>query len=104
KALLTLPAWELDRPLPERVERIVAAWLADESVARFLQVNVHRDVRWFNKEAFEQLASWAAAIESIRDIGDRGLDARQSRVAAGGEISATVEALIATAEHSGYRF
>jgi len=42
--------------------------LADEDVPRFLHVNRHEEILWFNKEAFEQLisnlllAAWAAII------------------------------------------
>jgi hypothetical protein len=123
KALLTLPPWDLRADLPDRVTAILEAWLADESVARFLQVNVYRDVRWFSKEAFEGLATWSAAIESIRQAGahepvaaakPRGRTA-QDRGRAPGPPSAspnaasieairsTAEALIEAAARSGYR-
>jgi hypothetical protein len=124
KALLTLPAWPIDRPLGERVMAIMGAWLADESVARVLQVNVHRDVRWFNKEAFEMFAGWAAAVEAIRSALARASSAPDRRTGAEGrlpseraatdageavgaaemaEIRATVNALVAAAAESGYR-
>lgn len=65
-ALLTLPAWDRSAALSQRVASILDTWLGDDSVGRILQVNVHRDVRWFNREAFEAFASWAATIEGLR--------------------------------------
>ncbi len=92
KALLTLPAWDLNDRLSERVERILAAWRADESAVRFLQVTVHRDVRWFNKEAFASLASWAAVVDAVRQPTGKPEDRAD-----------TVEALVEAAAGSGYR-
>jgi glycosidase len=93
KAFLTLPRWDLRAPKQERVGRIVATWLADESVARVLQVNVYRDVRWFNKEAFETFAAWAALAQRVA-MAD-GTDTV--------DIDATVSALNGAAEDAGYR-
>ena len=39
---------------------IVDAWRSDEVTARAIGVNVHRDIRWFNREAFAQLVRWWA--------------------------------------------
>ncbi len=66
-----LPAWDLDLPLEQRVHAILGAWLADESTARVLRVNVHRDVRWFNREAFEAFAGTSARVAAIRALSCR---------------------------------
>jgi glycosidase len=36
----------------------LSAWLMDEEVRRFLQVNRYQDVLWFNQESFEHLLWW----------------------------------------------
>ena len=99
KALLALPAWDLDLPLEQRVRAILGAWLADESTARVLRVNVHRDVRWFNREAFEAFAGTSARVAAIR----RRLGGQREATAASAAIEATRAALVAAAVASGYR-
>jgi hypothetical protein len=94
KALLTLPSWDLRLPPADRVTAILEAWLADASAIRYLQVNVHRDVRWFNREALEALAQWAALVERLR------AGAARPSVAA---LNETVDALVAQGSRSGYR-
>jgi glycosidase len=46
---------------------VLRSWLSDEDVRRFLQVNRHNDVLWFNKEAFDQLlwCMFAVAVIAI---------------------------------------
>ncbi len=111
-ALLGLHAWNRDAQLPQRVASILDAWLADDSTARFLQVNVHRDVRWFNREAFEAFASWAATIEALRidRVASSGGGSRQGGESTpdfdtepGGVLRETAAALIDAAARSGYR-
>lgn len=33
-------------------------WLEDEQIQRFIQVNRHNDILWFNQESFEELVWW----------------------------------------------
>ena len=45
--------------------RILSDLLSDDEVRRFLQINRHKDVLWFNKESFEQLLWWLAATAAV---------------------------------------
>ena len=45
--------------------QILKSWLQDDEVQRFLQVNRHQGVLWFNKEAFEQLLEWMLLVASV---------------------------------------
>jgi hypothetical protein len=118
KALLTLPAWDLLRALPARAAAILDAWHVDESVARFLQVNAYRDVRWFNREAFLRFARWAGLVQhtgattappalpadAAVTSGAPAADAGRIEAAPEAAVAETVSALLAAAEASGYRF
>ena len=37
---------------------LLQVWLEDEQVQRFIQVNRHNDILWFNQESFEELVWW----------------------------------------------
>lgn len=37
---------------------LLQSWLEDEQVQRFIQVNRHNDILWFNQESFEELVWW----------------------------------------------
>ncbi|MDY7095630.1 MAG: alpha-amylase family glycosyl hydrolase [Acidobacteriota bacterium] len=41
--------------------RLMARWLLDDEVARFLNVHAHDGVRWFHREAFQLLRWWLLA-------------------------------------------
>ena len=45
--------------------RVVSGVLSDDEARRFLQVNRHKDVLWFNKESFEQLLWWLMATAAV---------------------------------------
>ena len=45
--------------------RVVSDLLSDDEVRRFLQVNRHKDVLWFNRESFEQLLWWLMATAAV---------------------------------------
>jgi hypothetical protein len=45
--------------------RVASDLLSDDEVRRFLQVNRHKDVLWFNKESFEQLRWWLMATAAV---------------------------------------
>jgi hypothetical protein len=40
--------------------------LADQDAARFLQVNRHNEIDWYNKESFEELLAWLMLIEAVQ--------------------------------------
>jgi hypothetical protein len=75
RGLLTAPAW-LPSSEPKGaattateagpVGSIVEAWLADDAIGRFLQVNVYREIRWFNRESFQRFAAWNSLLELAR--------------------------------------
>lgn len=50
----------------ERAYQVLTSWLRDGEVQRFLQVNRHLGVLWFNGESFEQLLAWMMAIAAVR--------------------------------------
>jgi hypothetical protein len=45
--------------------QVLHAWLEDDEVQGFLQVNRYQDVLWFNAEAFEQLLWWMELIAAV---------------------------------------
>ncbi len=52
---------------PEPAYRVIEAWLKDQDVRTFLQVNRFQNVLWYNKEAFDQmlrLVLLAAAVDA----------------------------------------
>ncbi len=42
--------------------------LADQDTARFLQVNRHSEIDWYNKESFEELLAWLMLIEAVQAV------------------------------------
>ena len=96
RGLLTAPAWFAPgaRGRAATAGSLVAAWLSDDAVGRFMQVNVYRDVRWFSKEAFQRFTAWNAILA----LAGHGMPAsRTSR------ILATTRTLNELADRSGYR-
>jgi glycosidase len=65
KFLITQPHWSVVRQARNPAYRTVEAWLKDGDVQQFLQVNRHRGVLWFNKEAFDRLGWWLLAITAV---------------------------------------
>ncbi|MCH9647068.1 MAG: alpha-amylase [Deltaproteobacteria bacterium] len=55
-----------ERPM----EALVAAWIRDPEVRRFLDVNTFEGVQWFHREAFEELLWWTGAAAWV--AGTRG--------------------------------
>ncbi len=45
--------------------RVVQAWLEDEEVRAFIQVNRYDSVLWFNKEGFDELLRWMFAAAAV---------------------------------------
>jgi hypothetical protein len=66
KLLISHQHWfEVQCPKTKRAHVVLHSWLSDQDVRRFLQVNRHDDVLWFNKEAFDQLLWWMFAVAAV---------------------------------------
>jgi glycosidase len=72
-------------PGQERAYQLLVSWLKDGEVQRFLQINRHRGILWFNREAFDQLLAWMLTIAAVRITAEAG---------AGGE-GGVAEAIVA---------
>ncbi len=67
KILINHQLWfELEATRGGRADQVLASWLRDGEVQRFLQVNRYRGVLWFNHEAFGQLLGWMMAVAAIQ--------------------------------------
>ncbi len=105
RAMIRADPWPLaEKPLA-RARVISEGWFADEAARRFLQVNIHRDVAWFNREAWIDLVNWSAAAETIRIATEDQSAGLESNAGAGDSavVAETVPALLDLAERSGYR-
>jgi hypothetical protein len=66
KLLTSHQRWfETETPKTRRAHAMLQIWLDDQDVRRYLQINRHADVVWFNKEAFDQLLWGMLAIATI---------------------------------------
>jgi hypothetical protein len=45
--------------------RLIQNWARDDDARRYLQVNLHEGVQWFNHECFDELVWWSFAAEII---------------------------------------
>lgn len=78
KILTSHQKWyEIKSPKSKRAYRILETFLEDEDVQRFLQVNRHQGILWFNKEAYDQLLAWMMSIAAINVISDPDLEKSQ---------------------------
>jgi hypothetical protein len=59
--------FEMETGRPPQAFSVLSLWLTDAEVEDFLQVNRHRGILWFNKEAFEAWLSWTALVAEIAD-------------------------------------
>jgi len=76
--------FEMDGTRPVSARAVLDSLLSDADVPKFIQVNEHDGVLWFNKESFEELLFWLmlvafieirsrpslAAAEAVREIED----------------------------------
>jgi len=74
KVLTSHQRWFEEAPAtePSRAYQVLQSLLRDDEAQRFLGVNRHQDVLWFNRDAFEELLWWmmvAAVVEATRDAG-----------------------------------
>jgi glycosidase len=66
KLLTSHQRWfEMETSKTKRAREVLRSWLSDDDVRRFLQVNRHDNVLWFNKEAFDRLLWSMFAIAAI---------------------------------------
>jgi glycosidase len=66
KLLTSHQRWfEMQTPKTRRAYYVLDAWLKDDGVRQFLQVNRYEGVLWFNREAFERLLWWMFAVAAV---------------------------------------
>ncbi len=71
KVLVAQSRWCAGLPAAEgRAGQLLAAWLSDGDVQRYLQVNRHAGILWFNKEAMAELLWSLAAVALVTAGGD----------------------------------
>ena len=63
----------------DQLYKIVESLLTDNEVHRFLQVNRHQEMLWFNKEAFDLLLWWLFLITVVESAADPRLEAGRER-------------------------
>ncbi len=99
---LPLPSAVAGLPVPDQAATLVRAVVAEETVRRYLQVNVWEGVSWFNRESFEQLLWWMLALDTLaaHEGRTRSAAAIASRLA---EADRLTSVLARAAEASGYR-
>ena len=103
KVLIATQAWHEGLAAGgESTGKRLEEWLADADVRQLLQVNRHRDVLWFNKEASEQLLDWllaiAAAVVAAAEAPDPAADAARLTACA-----ALADRLRAAGEKAGFQ-
>jgi len=103
KVLIANQAWHQGLAAGrESTGKRLEEWLADADVRQLLQVNRHRDVLWFNKEASEQLLDWllaiAAAVVAAAEAPDPAADAARLTACA-----ALADRLRAAGEKAGFQ-
>ena len=84
------------------VRQILSAWFGDESIQRFLGVNRHKEVLWFNKEAYEELVWWMFLLAIFEAVSDpnAGASLLAERVLLGHNL---VKKLLKAGKASGYQ-
>ncbi len=90
-------------PLPAAARGLLAAWLADDDLRRFIRVNRWEGVAWFEQEAFEELLGWSAVVDAIRAAARPGEADIDGGRAAFGSATAIAAALVVAAADAGYR-
>ncbi|NMC52796.1 MAG: alpha-amylase [Chloroflexi bacterium] len=76
RLLILLSGWNLD-PADQTAAQAVKAWLAEEDIRRFLDVNRFKEVLWFNKEAYEEWCWWLLALKAIQNAANPQVDANR---------------------------
>ena len=90
-------------PAKTRLAReVLQTWLDDQGVQRYLQINRHAGVLWFNKEAFDQLLWLMLAVAAVTISADpsRAADKVAAEIVACYDV---IRALQRAAEKSDYQ-
>jgi glycosidase len=99
---LPIPGSVADLPAAERAPALVKALIADETVRPFIRVNVWEGVAWFNRESFEQMLWWMAALEALAGLEDATAKAGTAKARLSSAEKLTT-ALAAAATAAGYQ-
>jgi glycosidase len=102
KLLISHQHWfTLETSKTKRARDILRSWLGDDDVRRFLQVNRHNDVLWFNKEAFEQLlwGMFAVAVITIGADPDRPADEVSKEIVASYDVVRSLQRVLEPSEY-----
>lgn len=70
-----------DFSAPNVAYRLMDSMINDEDVRRFLDINRHRDVLWFNKESFQELQDWLVILAGL-DVIRKGDTSERTKVLA----------------------
>jgi glycosidase len=89
--------------LPASARALLATWLADDDLRRFIRVNRWEGVAWFEQEAFEELLGWAEVLDAVRAAARPGEPDTGAGRAAWEAAAAVAAALTEAAGTAGYR-
>jgi hypothetical protein len=64
--------WEAKPSDRKQAHAILESLLKDSEIQHFLRVNQYKDIKWFNKEAFEEMLWWLMLIAAV-EIGSNPL-------------------------------
>jgi glycosidase len=71
KLLIDHQRWYRELPTKKQgAYPVLQLWLEDLEVQRYLQINRHQGILWFNKETFEEFVWWMFAISAIQISAD----------------------------------
>lgn len=81
--------------------QVLEDWLNDTELQHFLGINRFKDVLWFNKEAFDQLAHWMNLLALLDTASNPDSTAAElvETLVGSGEITATLKAAAAVSEY-----
>jgi glycosidase len=69
KILVNHQRWfDVAAPARTPAYTVMQSLLQDGEVQRFIQVNRHQGVLWFNKESFEELAGWLLMLSTLHSL------------------------------------
>jgi glycosidase len=103
KLLTSHQRWfEIKAPKTRLAREVLQTWLDDQGVQRYLQINRHAGVLWFNKEAFDQLLWLMLAVAAVTISADpsRAADKVAAEIVACYDV---IRALQRAAEKSDYQ-
>ncbi|HZU87160.1 MAG TPA: alpha-amylase family glycosyl hydrolase, partial [Anaerolineaceae bacterium] len=101
RMLISQQNWfEQSKKLDTRL--ILETWLSDLDIQRFISVNRHKNVLWFNKENYEEFAWWMMALAILQTAArpDFTATALVERILAAGEI---IQQMLVAESKSGYQ-